>query len=129
MTTKARTKSNVRKIRGKKMYLVEKFLPPKCPKCNHKFKKQNDDWVIFLSENQGYDIIVCAECGNQTARFLLETYQVTNKAFAEKLVAEAGFVNLIEVRAFGNMTKEHHTIVAITPNMKTEFVRKTKKRK
>jgi hypothetical protein len=131
----------------KKMYHVEKFLPPACPKCKHAFanevrykekydaegrvipgEKEAGDYTLLLGdivdgqkvvrETTGYNIIICAHCRNYTARIPLETYCVGDKAFAEKLVAEEGFVNLMTVTSFGNMTKDHHAVMGVSSGMK-----------
>ena len=122
----------------KKMYHVEKFLPPACPKCKNPFEKevycneegvrQDGDYTRLLGdivdgkktirETSGYDIIICAHCRNYTARMPLETYCVGDKAFAEKLVKEQGFQNLTQVTSFGTMTNDHHAVHMQMPGMK-----------
>ena len=125
----------------KKMYRVEKFIPPACPKCKHPFlkevrykealdaegrviagDKEEGDWTLLfgdivdskkvIRETKGYNIIICAHCRNYTARMPLEEYCLGSKEQAEKLVAEQGFVNLMEVTSFGNHMQDHHVIIA-----------------
>lgn len=104
----------------KTMYHGEKFLPAECPKCRAKFEKQNADWTLLLGdiidgkkvvrETTGYDIIICAHCENYTARRPMKSFSVGDKALADKLVAEEGYVNLQEVTAVGNMAKDHFVV-------------------
>lgn len=107
-------------MQEKVMFHVEKFLPIECPKCRHPFKKQNEDWAMLLGdivdgkkvirELDGYHIIICKKCENYTAQLPLESYQVSDKKFAEDLCATQGFVNLMEVRAVGNACRDMHTV-------------------
>lgn len=131
----------------KKMFHVEKFLPPACPKCKHAFsnevrykeakdeegriiagEKVEGDYTLLLGdivdgkkvirETTGYNIIICAHCRNYTARIPLETYCVEDKAFAAKLVAEQGFMNLMEVTSFGSHAKDHHAVMGVNSGLK-----------
>lgn len=114
---------------AKTMYHVEKFLPFECPKCRHPFKKVNTDWHRLLGDVidgkkvfrqlNGYYIIVCAKCSNYTAQFPVESYQLSDKAQAQKLCDEAGFVNLIEVVASGTHCRDHHAIYCKPPGITT----------
>ena len=112
---------------SKTMYNVEKFLPPSCPKCRHYFADATEDYTLLLGdivdgkkvvrETTGYDIIICNYCGNYTARVTLETYCVGDKTFAEKLVAEQGFVNLMKVTSVGNCTEDHHAVMGVNSGL------------
>jgi hypothetical protein len=114
----------------KTMYQVEKFLPTECPKCRHPFKNGKTDWYRLLGdvidgkkvfrELDGYHIIVCAQCNNYTAQFPIESYQLSDKAQAQKLCDEAGFVNLTEVLASGTHRQDFHAINCKPPGIKTE---------
>jgi hypothetical protein len=114
----------------KTMYHVEKFMPTECPKCRHPFKNGNVDWHRLLGdvidgkkvfrELNGYYIIVCAQCSNYTAQFPIESYQLSDKAQAQKLCDEAGFVNLTEVLASGTHCRDIHAIFCKPPGIKTE---------
>lgn len=102
------------------MYSVEKFLPTKCPKCQHTFNKENEDWVLLFGDivdgkkvvrkTSGYDIIFCSQCENYTARVMLESYTLFKAEDAQKLLAEKGFVNFCEVKVFNNPTKNRHVV-------------------
>lgn len=134
------------KLPRKTMYRVEKFLPPRCPKCDHVFgkeerysanlspegevtmgKKEEGDYSLLLGDiidgkktirqTTGYNIIICAHCRNYTARYPLEDYQLSSKEEAEKLVAEQGFQNLMECIAVGNMTRDQHCKTATAPDI------------
>jgi hypothetical protein len=104
-------------MQKKTMYLVEKFLPPECPKCRAGFKEEGKDYGRLLGdlvdgkkrfrETPGYSIIVCAHCENMTMRIDQESWQVSDQAQAEALLSQ-GFVNLREVIAIGNMAVDHH---------------------
>ncbi len=102
------------------MFRVEKFLPPECPKCRHKFSKEGKDYNRLLGdiirgqkvvrETTGYDIIVCKHCKNATARVMLEAYRFTHRTDAEFFLQDKGFLNLQEVEAFGNQRKDAHEV-------------------
>lgn len=114
------------------MYHVEKFLPPECPRCRARFQQEGKDYMRLLGdiidgkktirETSGYYIIVCAHCENSTACWPLESYQVGDKNKAEALVKEHGFVNLVEVQAIGNMTRDRHAICSRMPDLKVEGI-------
>ena len=114
---------------AKTMYHVEKFLPFECPKCRHPFKNANADWHRLLGDIidgkkvirqlNGYYIIVCAKCDNYTAQIPLESYQLSDKAQAQKLCDEAGFVNLTEVIATGTHCRDLHAIYCKPPGLTT----------
>lgn len=116
----------------KTMYHVEKFLPTECPKCRHPFKNGNSDWHRLLGDVidgkkvfrklDGYQIIVCAKCNNYTAQFPIESYQLSDKAKAQKLCDQAGFVNLTEVLATGTHCQDFHAIYCKPPGIKTESI-------
>src|SRR5205814_1191852 len=84
------------KLKTRKMYHVEKFLPPECPKCRARFQQESKDYALFLGdiidgkktiwETNGYRIIVCAHCKNMTACWPLESYLVGDRKKAEALV-------------------------------------------
>jgi hypothetical protein len=111
------------------MFHVEKFLPTECPKCRHPFKKEDADWHRLLGDVldgkkvfrqlDGYHIIVCAKCNNFTAQFPIESYQLSDKAQAQKLCDEAGFVNLTEVFATGTHCRDFHAIYCKPPGITT----------
>ena len=94
---------------------VDKFIPRNCPRCNHKFDMQNDDYVIFFGDiiegskiprsTPGYDIIICKNCDNYTARVWLRTRTVETLEEAQRLVATEGFVNIHQVVGFGTHAK------------------------
>lgn len=115
------------------MWCVEKFLPTECPKCRKKFENNQSDWSLLLGdivdgrkqirETQGYDIITCSHCGNYTARVQLESYMLFDKAAAERLLGE-GFVNLREVKTFGDV-KESHTTSAKLPDIRVVKVERS----
>ncbi len=117
---------------AKTMYHVEKFLPTECPKCRHPFKNGITDWHRLLGdvidgkkvfrELNGYYIIVCAKCQNYTAQFPIESYQLSDKAQAQKLCDQAGFVNLTEVIATGSHCQDFHAIFCKPPGIKTESI-------
>jgi hypothetical protein len=116
-----------------KMHYVEKFLPPECPKCRAAFKTQDADWQLLLGDIingvktvrplDGYDIIICAHCGNHTIRLKLETYQLFDKAKAEELVEKEGFVNLQEVLATGTHCRDMHAIYMKMPGIKVRGIK------
>ncbi len=116
----------------KTMYHVERFLPIECPKCRHPFKNGNTDWHRLLGDVidgkkvfralDGYHIIVCAKCNNYTAQFPVESYQLSDKAQAQKLCDQAGFVNLMEVIATGTHCQDFHAIFCKPPGIKTESI-------
>lgn len=99
----------------RELWQVEKFIPLNCPRCNHKFERQNDDYVIFFGDiieeskiprpTAGYDIIICQNCENYTARVWLRTQTVETLEEAQRLVATEGFVNIHEVVGFGTHAK------------------------
>ena len=113
----------------KTMYYVERFLRVECPKCRHPFKKENSDWHRLLGDVidgkkvfrqlNGYLIIVCAKCNNFTAQFPIESYQLADKARAQKLCDDAGFVNLTEVLATGSHCRDMHAIYSKPPGITT----------
>src|SRR3989344_7128994 len=102
--------------RVRKMWMVEKFFPTECPRCRKEFKNEREDWSLLLGdivdgkkkvrETYGYDIVICSRCDNYTARVKLESYMVSDRAKAERLLGE-GFVNLREVRSLGNVRGAH----------------------
>ena len=108
----------------KKMYFVEKFLPPDCPKCRQAFKEEGKDWVRLLGDilegkksgrvTEGYQIMVCKHCENYTAQFLLDNYTISDKEEAVRLCREEGYVNLKELEAFGTSAVDTHTIYVKT---------------
>lgn len=116
---------------AKRMYHVERFMPTECPKCRHPFKNANTDWHRLLGdviegkkafrELNGYYIIVCAKCSNYTAQFPIESYQLFDKAQAQKLCDEAGFVNLVEVIATGTHCRDHRAIYCKPPGITTKL--------
>jgi hypothetical protein len=116
---------------AKTMYHVEKFLPTECPKCRHPFKNANTDWHRLLGDVidgkkvfrplNGYYIIVCAICSNYTAQFPIESYQLSDKAHAQKLCDEASFVNLTEVLATGAHCRDMHVIYCKPPGITTNI--------
>jgi hypothetical protein len=124
---RARQQAKRQSIKVKAMYHLEKFFPPECPKCRHKFEKQEKDWAILLGdkvdgkktvrETIGYDIIICSHCGNHTARVPLETAKVFRLKTVRQL-QKKGFVNLQKVQAFGNMAKEIRAVHSKAPNMR-----------
>ena len=101
------------------MYLVQKFIPNACPKCDRLFGLADFDYSVFLGNMvngqnsprlpSGYDIIVCRECGNHTARFMIETWQKSDRGDAEALAREH-CASLQEVAAELS-TVDQHTIV------------------
>lgn len=117
----------------KKMYRVEKFLPPECPKCRHKFQQEGQDWCRLLGdivngekvirETKGYYIIRCTGCDNYTALFPIEEYQLSSKEEAEKLMREQGFVNLLEVTAMGSHTRDMHIVHNKESGLRVEAVK------
>ena len=119
-------------LASKTMYHVEKFLPPECPKCRARFQQEGKDYARLLGDiidgkktirqTTGYYIIVCAHCENMTACWPLETYQVGDKKKAEALVKDEGFVNLIQVEARGNMTRDSHAICGRAPGLRVESI-------
>ncbi len=104
----------------KKMYRVEKFIPPECPKCRAVFKNEGKDYVRLLGdivdgekrvrETNGYTIKICQHCKNYTACMELDSYQVSDLAHAERLCAEEGYVNLLTVTAVGTHAQDHHVV-------------------
>jgi len=100
------------------MYRVEKFIPPECPRCCHKLDRNKDDWGQVLGDivngekiprkTEGYIIIICVHCNNQTACIPLEAYTLSDPVEALKLL-DQGFVNFREVIAAGN-TPDQHTV-------------------
>ena len=100
------------------MYRVEKYFVPECPKCQHKFDKNGKDWVLYLGDilrgdkvlrkASGYDFFVWKHCGNMTAQFIKESFQVSSQEKAKVLLKE-GFVNFRECTAVGNVP-EHHVV-------------------
>jgi hypothetical protein len=117
----------------KTMYHVEKFLPIECPKCRHPFKNQNIDWhrlfgdVIdgkkVFRELDGYHIIVCTKCSNYTAQIPIESYQLSDRAQAQKLCDEAGFVNVVEVLATGTHCQDSHVISCKPPGLQAKSIK------
>jgi len=118
-------------IKEKRMYTVEKFLPSECPKCRHKFERQNDDWILLLGDilnstkvvrkTKGYDIIICQHCQNITARFPLELYRLSDRKKAESLL-KVGFVNLQAIDASRGVSEDCHEVLARIPNISVEGV-------
>ena len=108
------------KSKPKSSWVVEKFSPEKCPKCQRIFGKEIKDYVLFLGdiidgekkgrETHGYDIIRCSECKNFTARFQLESYRFKEKSKAKEKMKE-GFVNLQEYHCFGNTPRDAHVVM------------------
>jgi len=108
-------------MKTKTMYRVEKFLPTECPKCRHVFQDGAKDWVRLLGDvvdgekkyrlTEGYYIIICRHCDNHTAQIVLEEYQLSSKKKAQEFCDKEGFVNLMEVTASGNHTKDMHILV------------------
>lgn len=74
------------------MYRVERFTPPKCPRCNRGFDVQNVDFHMFLGDlvdgekkiraTSGYDIIIYNGCNNYTASIMKEVYTLKDKKAA-----------------------------------------------
>jgi len=106
--------------RTRKMYRVEKFLPTECPKCQRIFAKDGEDYTWLLGDiiegrkvirtTSGYDIIICRNCKNKTARVQLEYCLVGELSKAQTLLS-VGFVNLVECFATGSHTSDHHVIL------------------
>lgn len=106
----------MKKPEEKIMYRVEKFIPSECPKCRHKLDRNKDDWGQVLGDivngekiprkTEGYIIIICVHCKNQTACIPLEAYTLFDPVAALKLLGE-GFVNYCEVIAIGKATDQH----------------------
>lgn len=100
----------------KTMYRVEKFIPSECPKCRHKLDRNGEDWGQVLGDiingekvprkTDGYIIIICVHCKNQTACIPLEAYTLSDPVAALKLLEE-GFVNYREVIAVGKVAGQH----------------------
>lgn len=115
----------------KTMYHVEKFLPPECPKCRHTFTSEGVDYTLLFGDivngekkiraTTGYNIIICSHCRNFTARFPLESWQVSSKQRAEELVQQ-GFTNLLQVTAFGSHTQDHHFVHSKLPGIRVEAI-------
>lgn len=105
----------------KDLWLVEKFIPLFCPRCNHKFGKQDKDFKLFFGDiieeskvpriTPGYDIIVCVHCDNYTTRVWLQRKSVETLQEAELLVQKDGFTNPQEVRGFGSHAKPRTIIL------------------
>lgn len=110
--------------RAKTMYLVEKFIPPACPRCQKAFLAHGTDYTLLLGDiiegkkrirvSPGYDIIVCTGCQNLTARVLLESRQVAHRRTAEVLLKD-GFVNPQRIKAYGSLARELRTVFARVP--------------
>jgi hypothetical protein len=117
---------------GTRIYQVEKFIPNECPKCRHGFNQEGTDYARLLGdiidgkktvrETDGYDIIICNECQNSTARLILESWQVLEKEHAERLLKE-GYVNLREGRAFGDAIRDRHQLQLQLPQVSVRGVR------
>lgn len=105
-----------KELEKKIMYRVEKFIPSECPKCRHKLDRNKDDWGQVLGDivngekiprkTEGYIIIICVHCANQTACIPLEAYTLSDPVAALKLLEE-GFVNYREVIAVGKVADQH----------------------
>ena len=114
----------------RKMWMVEKYFPPECPRCRKKFENEQKDWSLLpgdivdgkkrVRETRGYDIIICSHCDNYTARVKLESYIFSDRAKAERFLGE-GFVNLQEVRPLGN-NKDAHMVYAKLPDSYVEGI-------
>jgi len=117
----------------KKMYHVEKFIPPECTNCRAPFKKEGEDYCRLFGdivdghkrvrETVGYTIKQCEHCQNCTATMLLETYQLSDKAKAEELCEKEGFVNLIEVFAVGTHCQDSHAFYMGMPGTRVMAVK------
>lgn len=105
------------------MYRVEKFIPMKCPNCQHKLDRNREDWGQVLGDivngekilmkTEGYIIIICVHCENRTACIPLEAYTLSDPVEALKLLYQ-GFVNFREVIAVGNIPDQHTVFSEIT---------------
>lgn len=97
------------------LWHVEKFIPLFCPKCNRRFSKQNEDFVLFFGDiiegsnvprrTPGYDIIVCKNCRNYTARVWLQYKTVETLEEARLLVKKEEFTNPQQVTGYGTRAK------------------------
>ena len=98
------------------MYRVEKFTPKKCPHCNHEFKQQNQDWIMFMGTvgEDGEKIpdplwprIICGACnGPPIKQKMIKAYSLGSEEEADKLVNSCGFFNKQVVEATGIMTQD-----------------------
>jgi hypothetical protein len=98
-------------VEEKRLWEIEKFIPLFCPKCNRKFFKQDEDFVLFFGDiikedriprrTSGYDIIICNHCGNYTARVWLQVRTVETVEEAELLIEQEGFTNPHQVTGYG----------------------------
>ena len=73
------------------IYLVQKFIPMRCPKCGRSFSMEGVDYSSCLGEFYAtltYDIILCKSCNNLTMRVMLESWQVDEHSRAEVLALE-----------------------------------------
>lgn len=138
------TEQQRQKIENSKriMYVVEKFLPPECPKCKHKFEKEGIDYSKYSGDlvegrkvfylTSGYDVIICLCCGNYTIRIPQESFCLLERAAAEDLVRTGGFVNFHEVETFGRAPAVNtHTIggIVYTTVEGAEMLEKAQKQK
>lgn len=118
----------------RKMYSVDKFLPPECPKCRHKFDKNGEDWAWIwgdivngkkvIRETTGYKVIQCLHCDNFTAYIPLESWQVSSLERAEELLKQ-GFVNLMEGEMWGAKEEDfydRHVVCAKIPDVRVEGI-------
>lgn len=100
-----------KRLEEKRLWKIEKFIPLFCPKCNRKFSKQDEDFVLLFGDvieeskvprrTSGYDIIICNHCGNYTARIWLQVRTVETLEEAELLVEQEGFTNPHQVTGYG----------------------------
>lgn len=107
----AEMKEKILKIKWR----VEKFIPAKCPKCLHKFERENEDWNLLKDERRigekHYPVIICKQCGNFTSVVMLEAYVLSNKEDAKKLLKD-DFVNLQKTLS---TAKDYHATYAKVP--------------
>ena len=83
------------------IYRVQKFVPHECPKCSQPFIDECKSFWLLLGKvldgkkvpiiHQNYDVIVCGNCNNYTARVMIEECQVFEKERAELLLENEDF--------------------------------------
>lgn len=106
------------KIRCRKMYRIEKFLPEKCPNCQTQLSNKSFSIVMgYIKKGKkvgfktdGYDIIRCNHCHNITMRIMLEVHQFFDKSIAEKIFKERKFNEFNVVKVYGNMTSDYYRV-------------------
>lgn len=83
----------------RKCFFVELFVPGTCPRCDHRFRRPNKDFILVMPkprsaggrkrepavvvvQQRSYDVISCCHCGNITARIMIERKRLFDRTLA-----------------------------------------------